>query len=74
MCFSLEWLKDLLIWLVVVAAVVAIVRLLLPMVLAPLGPPATMVLQVVNIIVWAFVAIVVIVFAFDALMCLPRIH
>jgi hypothetical protein len=37
MCFSLEWLRDLLIWIIVVCAVVALVRLLVAFVLPHLG-------------------------------------
>ena len=37
MCFSLEWLRDLLIWIIVVCGVVALVRLLIAFVLPHLG-------------------------------------
>lgn len=70
MCFGAEWFKDLLIWLVIVGAVVALVRLLLPMALAQLGPPGGVILQVLNILLYAFVAIVVIYIAFDLISCL----
>lgn len=43
MCFSLAWLMNVLIWLVVVGAVVAVVRLLLPLVLAQFGGAGTLV-------------------------------
>jgi len=70
MCFSIEWIKDFLIWLVVLGAVVAVVRLFLPRVLAPFGEAGAMVLQVLTIIVWAIVLIAIIVFAFQLLSCL----
>ena len=70
MCFGLEWFKDVLIWLVIVGAVVALVRLLLPMALAQLGPPGAVILNVLNILLYAFVAIVVIYIAFDLISCL----
>lgn len=76
-CFSLGWLENLLIWLVVIGAVVALVRLILPLALGPLGPAGTMVSQALNIIIWALVAIAVIILVFDLLSCLvgvPRLR
>jgi len=76
-CFSLGWLEQLLIWLVVIAAVVAIVRLLIPHLVGPLGPAAATVMQALYIIVWAIVAIAVIVIVFDLLACafgVPRLR
>jgi hypothetical protein len=37
MCFSLAWIEELLVWLVVVCAIVAILKILLPFVAAQLG-------------------------------------
>lgn len=68
MCFSLLWLKDLLIWLVVIAAVIAIIRLFIPWVTTQLGLP--IVGQVLNIVLWAVVVIVVIMIVFALLQCL----
>lgn len=68
MCFSLLWLKDLLIWLVVVAAVIAIIRLLVPWITSLTGWPVLG--QVLNIVLWAVVAIVVIMIVFALLQCL----
>ena len=70
MCFDAEWIKSVLIWLVVIGAFVAVVRLLLPRVLAPFGDAGTLVLSILNIVLWAVVLIAVIVFAFDLLSCL----
>jgi hypothetical protein len=75
-CFSLLWLEQLLIWLIVVAAVVAIVRLLIPALSGPLGPFGSVVVQALNIIIWAIIAIAVIVLVFDLLSCvvgMPRL-
>jgi hypothetical protein len=72
-CFSLGWLEQLLIWLVVVCAVVAIIRLLLPLAMAPFP----VVLQILNVIMYAVVAIAVIVLLFELLSCLvgfPRLR
>jgi branched-subunit amino acid transport protein AzlD len=70
MCFSLGWIESLLIWLVVVCAVVAVIKLLLPYAFAQLGNPGALVVQVLNIVMWAVVLIFVIYIAFDLLACL----
>lgn len=70
MCFSLAWIETLLIWIVIVVAVVAILRILLPWVLGMLGVEAGVVMQIINIAVWAFIAIVIIYFAFAVIDCL----
>jgi hypothetical protein len=71
MCFSLGSIESLLIWLVVICAAIAIIKLLLiPLVLAPMGQPGTVIIQIVNIIVWVIVAIAVIYIVFDLLACL----
>jgi hypothetical protein len=77
MCFSAAWFVSALIWLVVVCAVVAIARLILPIVLNWLGVAGGVVMQVINIVLIAFVLIVLIWFAFDLLMCVggtPRLR
>lgn len=75
MCFSLWSIRELLIWLVVVCAVVALIRIFIGN-LIPGVPPV--VVAVLNVILWAVVAIAVIVIVFDLLACLlvgvPRIH
>lgn len=70
MCFSLEWFKDILIWLVIVAAIVAILRLLIPAVLTQFGWAGGLIMNILNIVVWAFVLIVIIIFAFGLIECL----
>lgn len=69
-CFSLELVKMLLIWLVILGSAVAIVQLLLPLIVGPFGTAAGIVVQALKIIVWAAVAIFVIVMVFDILSCL----
>jgi hypothetical protein len=68
MCFSLSWIEQLLVWLVIACAIVAILRLLLPWVAAQLGVP--IIAQVISIILWAVVVIFVIYFCFALLSCL----
>lgn len=70
MCFSLSWVEQILVWLVIVCAVVAILRLFLPWVAAQLGGIGSMVMAVINIILWAIVCIYVIYFVFMLLECL----
>lgn len=76
-CFSLAWLEQLLIWLVVIAAVVALVRLLLPHIVGPLGGAGVIVTRALNIVIWAIVAVAVIMLIFDLLACavgVPRLR
>lgn len=70
MCFGLAWIMNVLIWLVVIGAVIAVIKLLLPYVLAQFGAGGTLVMQVLNIIIWAVILIAIIIFAFDLLSCL----
>ena len=73
-CFSFAWVLNFLIWLVVVAAVVAIVRLVLPIILGWLGIAGELVMQVINIILIASAIILVLVFAYDLLTCAGVFH
>ena len=70
MCFSLAWIEQLLVWLVIVCAVVAILRLLLPFVAAQLGGAGGTVMAAINIVLWAVVCIFVIYFCFALIECL----
>jgi len=70
MCFSLGGLLYFLIWLIVVGAVVAIIRLLLPYVLGMFGIAGDLVMRVINIIIFAIVLIAVIYLVIDLLSCL----
>jgi hypothetical protein len=51
MCFSIGWLVQLLVWLVVICGLVAILRLLLPIMLGWLGWAGGVAMQVINIII-----------------------
>lgn len=70
MCFSLSWIEELLVWLIIVCAVVAILRLLLPYVLGQLGVAGGIIMQAINIFVWAVVLIAVVYFCFALISCL----
>lgn len=69
-CFSLPWIEDLLIWIVIIAALVGLVRLVLPPVLAGLGAAGGTVAAALNIVLWAAVAIFLILIVFDLASCL----
>ena len=74
-CFNLYWIEQLLIWLVVIAAVVALIRLIIP----TFAPPfSATIISALNIVLWAIVAIAVIILIFDLLSCaiggIPRLH
>lgn len=85
MCFTLMWLRDLLVFFVVVFAVLALVRLILSFVLGqpfwpllawppfPGGGPGGLgglIVGVVNIVIWAFVVIAAIYIVFMLISCL----
>jgi len=70
MCFSLEWVEQLLIWLVIVGAIVAILRLLIPWALSFFGFNPGPIMQIINIVIGAIVVIFVIYFVFAMIACL----
>jgi hypothetical protein len=67
-CFSLGWIEQLLVWLIIVCAIVAIIRLLVPWITGMIGMP--IVGQVINIVLWAFLAILCVYICFGLLSCL----
>lgn len=66
-CFSLIWLQQILIWLVIVAAIVAIIRLLIPWITSITFP---IVGQALEIVLWAVLAILAIYIIFALISCL----
>lgn len=72
MCFTMLWFRDLLIWLVIVVAVVALLKLLLPWLFAKLGQgwDVSVLMRAIDIFVWAIVVIAVIYFIFALISCL----
>lgn len=70
MCFSMAWLQQLFIYVIIVGAVIAIIRLLLPMVFAQMGGPGNVIGQVINIILWAVIACFVVYICFALISCL----
>lgn len=79
MCFSLAWIEALLIWLVIIGAVIAILRLFVPWVLSLFGVSLGPIPQIIRIVIIAILAIAAIYFVFDLISCLggisfPRLH
>lgn len=69
MCLSLAWLYQLCIYLVVVCAIYAIIKLLLPY-LARFGEPGSLIARIIEIVLWAVIAIIIIGIIFSLLSCL----
>lgn len=68
-CMSPEFLGHLLVQIIVICAVVAIIRLLVPFVLSQIGAAGGVVAGVINIVLWAIIAIAVVWFCIDLLGC-----
>jgi hypothetical protein len=67
-CFTLGFLEQLIVWLIIVGAIVACIKLLVPWVTSVVGFPV--VGQIIMIILWAIVAILVVYMIFGLLGCL----
>lgn len=67
-CFSLGFIEQLCIWLIVVGALIAIIRLLVPFLTSLIGIP--LIAQIINIVLWAVVAIMCVYIIFALLSCL----
>lgn len=77
-CLSLAWIQQLLIWLVVIVAIVAIIKIVVPWLTSIVGGTLPgPVWQILQIILWAVVAIAVIIIVFDLISCIlgvPRLR
>jgi len=69
MCFSLPFLEQLCVWIVMVIALVSVIRLVIPWLESWAGLPAP-VTAIINIIIWAVIAIFAIYVIFVLLGCL----
>ena len=67
MCFSLEWAEQLCIWLVIIFAVFAVIRLVMPYLTSLIGSP--LIVGIINIILWAIMAIMAIKVIFMLFSC-----
>lgn len=68
MCFSLAWLEQLIVWLIVVSAIVAIIKLVIPFLDSLTGVP--LIGRILMIVLWAVVAIALVLIIFGLLSCL----
>ncbi|MBR0879649.1 ABC-type long-subunit fatty acid transport system fused permease/ATPase subunit [Bradyrhizobium barranii subsp. barranii] len=68
MCFTLGWLEQLIVWLIVVGAIVAIIKLLIPFLDNITGMP--IIGRILVIVLWTIVAIAIVVVIFGLLSCL----
>ena len=66
-CFSLGFVEQLCIFLIVLFAVIAIIKLLLPMAGTFLPP---VVIQIITIVLYAVIAIAIVILIFDLMSCL----
>lgn len=69
-CFSVPWMAQTLIWLVVVCGFVAIVMLILPIVLGWLGWAGDLAMRIIRIIVAVIVICALIWFMADLYVCM----
>ena len=70
MCFDIVWFEQILIWLIIIGAIVALFKLLIPLVLSNLGVAGGTVMAAINIIMWAIICIFLVYFIFDLIGCL----
>lgn len=67
-CFTLGFLEQLIVWLIIIGAIVACIKLLVPWLTAMTGMPV--IGQIIMIVLWAVVAIMVVYLIFGLLGCL----
>lgn len=69
-CVSLGLIENIFIWLIVLGAVWALVNLLVPLILGPLGAAGATIVAALRIVLWAIIAIAVVIFVFELIGCL----
>jgi hypothetical protein len=81
MCFGLAWIESLIIWVIVICAVIALLKLLAGFILPKLGLSAEIlafVIKAITIVIWAIICIAAVYFIFDLIACLapslPRVR
>jgi len=73
MCFGLAWFEQVLIWIVIVCAVIALLKLLVSFLLPKLGLTGEIVSFIaaaIRIVIWAIVCIFAIYLIFELIACL----
>jgi hypothetical protein len=70
MCFSLLWLFQILVWLVVVCGIIAILRIIVPWALEFLGTAIDgRVMRIINIIIAVVIIVALLWFIYDLISC-----
>lgn len=69
-CWTIGFLEDLIIRIIILAAIIAIIKVIVPWVLSLIGGVGAPVVQIVYIILWAIVAIWCVIIVFELLQCL----
>jgi len=70
-CLSLGFIENLCIELIIICAVIAAIRVVVPLLLSLIGAPVGgAIAQLINIVLWAIVAIMVVMVVFGLLSCL----
>ena len=67
-CFTLGFLEQLIVWLIIIGAIIACIQLLVPWLETLIGFPV--IGKIIMIILWAIVAIMVVYLIFGLLSCL----
>jgi len=74
MCFSLDWLKAILIWAIIIVAIIGILQLVIPYVIRRLGVAMgegwAVIVGALRIVLWAVITIVVVIVCFELITCL----
>lgn len=70
MCWSLGFLEDLIIRLIILGAIVAIIKIVVPWILGLIGGVGAPIVQIIYIVLWAIVAIWCVIICFELIQCL----
>lgn len=70
MCFSLAYIEHAIITLIIIGAIFAIIKLLIPAVLGFFGGAGGIAARAIEIFLWAVILIFVVIFIFDLASCL----
>jgi hypothetical protein len=69
MCFGSDWIESIILWLIGIAILVGLVKIVLPWVLSQLGVAGGMVIQAINVVVIGLVCIAIVIIGFDVFRC-----
>lgn len=69
-CLSLHFIEQIIIWCIVLGGVYALISLVIPLIIGPLGAIGSVLVQALKIILWVVVAVVAVTVVFDLANCL----